>query len=77
MRAKKGRHEPVCMVAHDMVNKLSAIVGHCDLLIEMTTAKTEHARRLVMIRELAESAATELKEHQRNIEAQRRRGPAA
>ncbi len=72
MRSKE-RHQPAFMVAHDLVNKLSAIVGHCDLLIEETEQGTEHARRLTLIRDTANTAAKELKEHQRQLEVEMRR----
>jgi NTP pyrophosphatase (non-canonical NTP hydrolase) len=55
------------MVAHDLVNKLSAIVGHCHLLREMTEPGTELAKRLTMIGDLAKSAAKDLTEHQREL----------
>ena len=67
MQSNRERHQPVCMVAHDLVNKLSDIVGHCDLLNEMTEQGTEYARRLAIIRDIAESAAKELTEHQRQV----------
>ena len=73
MKSKGDRHQPACMAAHDLVNKLAAIVGHCDLLIEVTEQGTESARRLALIRDIAESAVKELNEHQRKIEAERRK----
>jgi len=73
MRSKRERHQPVCMVAHNLVNKLAAIVGHSDLLIQRTERGTEYARRLTLIRNIAESAAKELGEHQLRMEAERRR----
>ena len=73
MDSKGKSHEPVCMVAHDLVNKLAAIVGHCDLLGEMTEPGTEYARRLAKIRGIAESAVNELNEHRRKIEAEKRK----
>ena len=67
--ASKGRqHQSACMFAHSLVNKLSAIVGNCDLLYEKTEKGTDYARRLAVIRDLAESAAKELANHQRNVE---------
>ena len=67
--ASKGRqHQPACMFAHSLVNKLSGIVGNCDLLYEKTEKGTDYARRLAVIRDLAESAAKELANHQRNVE---------
>lgn len=58
------------MVAHYMINKLGAIIGYCDLLIETTEKATEQARRLGMIRELAETAVKEMVEHQCQVEAE-------
>ena len=49
-------------------SKLSGIVGNCDLLYEKTEKGTDYARRLAVIRDLAESAAKELANHQRNVE---------
>jgi hypothetical protein len=60
MASKAERHQP--MVAHDLVNKLSIIIGNCHLLNEMTEPGTEYARRLALIRDTAESAVKELTE---------------
>jgi hypothetical protein len=73
MASKGERRQPSWAFAHNLVNKLSAIVGHCDLLDEMTEQGTESARRITRIRDIAESAAKELTEHQRRIEAERRK----
>ena len=70
MRSKQARHQPACMAAHNMLNKLCVIIGHCDLLNEMTEQGTEGARRLAIIREIADSAVKELVEHQRTVEAE-------
>ncbi len=61
------------MVAHDLLNKFSAIVGYCDLLGKITEPGTECARRLALIHDTAESAANELKEHQLKAEADMRK----
>ena len=63
MRPNAEPHQPVCIVAHNLVNKLSAIIGHCDLLSENAEEGTESAKRLVMIHDLAKSAAKELTDH--------------
>jgi hypothetical protein len=60
----KDRYQPPCMAAHRLVNQLSAIIGHCDLLIEIRESP-EHARGLALIREIANRAVKELTEHQR------------
>jgi hypothetical protein len=70
MDSKQQRHLPVCFVAHDLVNKLSVIVGHVDLLLEATEKDTDYAKRLTLIREIAEQSANELKQHQRELAAQ-------
>jgi hypothetical protein len=58
------RYQPPCMAAHHLVNQLSAIIGHCDLLIEIREGP-EHARGLALIREIANMAVKELTQHQR------------
>jgi hypothetical protein len=73
MASKGRRHQPAYMFAHSLVNKLSAIVGNCDLLYENTESGTEYARRLAVIRDLAESAVKEIMEHQRKAEAESRK----
>jgi hypothetical protein len=69
MGSKKVCHQPACMAAHDLINKLAAIVGHCDLLNEMTEQGTKSAKTIAVIRDIAESSIKELREHQREIEA--------
>jgi bifunctional DNase/RNase len=63
MRSNVEPHQPVCIVAHNLVNKLSAIIGQCDLLSENVEEGTASAKRLVMIHDLAKSAAKELTDH--------------
>jgi hypothetical protein len=62
------RLQPVCIVAHNLVNKLSAIIGVGDLLRENAEEGTESAKRLVMIHELATSAAKELTDHLQELQ---------
>lgn len=47
-----GGHESVCLLAHDLVNKVSIILGYCDLLIE-EPAGPKTAARLRMIHDTA------------------------
>jgi hypothetical protein len=61
------------MVAHHLINQLGAITGHCDLLIEQTEQGTEYVRRLRLIRQIAETAAKELVEIQREVDAKTRK----
>lgn len=73
MRSKTRHNEPACMVAHNLIGKLSSIIGNCDLLIERTEPDTELAQRLGVIREIASTAVHELVEHQRQTEAGKRK----
>ena len=69
----EDRYQPACMATHRLVNQLSAIIGHCDLLIEMTEQGPEHAKGLTMIREIANMAVKELIAHQRQLETEARK----
>jgi hypothetical protein len=73
MSSKRERHQPVYMMAHHLINQLGAITGHCDLLIEQAEQGTECARRLTLIRAIAETAAKELVEIQREVDAKTRK----
>ena len=42
---------PSCMLAHDLANKLAAVVSHCDLLeLEVSSSAYQHGEK---IRQLA------------------------
>ena len=58
------------MVAHNLISKLAAIVGRCDLLNERTKQSDGAAKHIAMIREIADCAIKELTEHQRQVEAE-------
>jgi hypothetical protein len=67
MLSKRKRDQPASVAVHDLINKLSVIIGHCDLLGEITQAGTEPARRIGLIRELAKEAARDLTERQKKL----------
>jgi hypothetical protein len=54
---KRAHHQPACMPAHDLLNKLSVIVGCCDLLNEMKEQGNEYKRRLGKILDAATHAS--------------------
>jgi hypothetical protein len=54
------RYRPECPLAHELINKLSVIVGHCELLVEQVTERTPAFDRALLIRNLAKSVAKEL-----------------
>jgi hypothetical protein len=53
-------YQPVCRLAHDMLNKLSVIVGLCDLVSAEAEPGTECAARLAAIHDTAKSLAQEV-----------------
>lgn len=55
---------PVCMVAHDCRNRLSIIIGNCDLAVGKVPEDSEIARRLSIIREAATAIAAEFDQSQ-------------
>jgi len=59
------------MLAHDLVNRMSVIVGYCDLSEE--EPKDESKRS---IRKIAQSAAEELQDHLCHLDALTRIGGA-
>jgi hypothetical protein len=66
-------------LAHDLVNQLAVIVGHCDLLSAHLKAGSPSAKRVGSIQEIAREMAKELDEYQcqlaecaRNAEAKER-----
>jgi hypothetical protein len=71
MPSERERHEPVCLVAHNMLNTLSAIMGRCDLLIEKIHG-TEYVQELATIRGIADRAVQGLVEHQQQVEIKTR-----
>jgi len=63
-----AKHQPSCNLAHDLVNKLSIIVGNCDRMKEK--AEDSHAchHRFQIIRRVAIEMATVLQHHQCDLE---------
>jgi hypothetical protein len=61
MQSTGERDRSVGLVTHDLINKLSAIVGNCDLLLDTAEEGTEQARRLNLILDMANATAAELK----------------
>lgn len=63
------KYEPTCILAHHLINKLTVIIGGCDLLREMDPRSRECAQRILLIRETAQAMADELREHQNHLDA--------
>ena len=68
-RAKRACDHPICLLAHDLLNQLSVIVGRCDLAGDSVGETAAAARHLKVIRETAVSMAETLKQHQCQLES--------
>jgi len=53
-------YQPDCPLAHDLINKLSVIVGHCDLLVAGVPENSPLFSRMLLVRDLAKSVGAEL-----------------
>ena len=63
------KYQPSCFLAHELVNKLTVIVGHCGLLEGHAPEDAECMNRIQAISELAKGMAEELNKHQCSINA--------
>ena len=57
-------NHPICILAHQLVNNLSAIVGYCDLSQDPGQSEQQRTERVAQIRETAKSMAEKLNHHQ-------------
>lgn len=62
--AKLECSHPICMLAHELINSLSVIIGHCDLLGDQDQSQDERSRHLIQIRNTAKSMAQKLNHQQ-------------
>lgn len=62
-------YQPTCMLAHDLLNKLSVIVGLCELVSAEAEPGTECATRLAAIQDTAKSLAREVVKRQCQLSA--------
>ena len=76
MIPKPERHENLPTIAHQLLNKLSIIIGNCDLLIERVEG-TEHTQRLGLIRDIAKTAVDDLVNFQHKPKAKMARTKVA
>ena len=60
MRPRVSHYRPAQSVTHDLINKMSVIIGNCDLLIEKMEEGTEQSKRVSTIRAIADEAVKEL-----------------
>ena len=66
-KSNRECYQPACHFAHHLIDKLSLIVGSCDLASDQTEPGTEYAKHLALIRDTAKEIARELIVHQRQL----------
>lgn len=64
-------HKPDCPLAHDLINKSSAIVGHCDLLLEEMPEDSPFRKRMFLVQQLARSMAADIVQFQCDLTRRR------
>ncbi len=62
------------LFAHNLINRLAVIVGHCDLLKEVLPEDPKHMEHVNRIKKNALSMAEELKNYQRSLATMKRAG---
>ena len=63
-KSNRECYQPACLFAHHLINKLSTIVGSCDLASPQMEPSDEPAKHLALIRDTAKEIATGLIVHQ-------------
>jgi hypothetical protein len=66
-KSTNPRLEFTLSTLRDLVNKLSVISGHCDLLSDDLKAGSQCAKRVGAIQEITREVAEELNEYQRRL----------
>ena len=73
-KAKRGKAPTRFRFAHELINQLSLIVGHCELLKEDLPQNPKYLHRLSLIQDVARSMCKDLKNHQQELEETRHAG---
>jgi hypothetical protein len=67
-----GSVVPVCPLAHSLLDRLTIIVGHCELLSATGSADSPSSKHVRIIQQAAQSMAAELKDYQCELIALRK-----
>lgn len=59
---EKEYQEPPGLTVHELINKMSIILGYCDLLLEEAKVGSRAAKRLYLIRNVAQNLVEGLRE---------------
>lgn len=66
-RIKGNGNTPTCLLSHTFLNKLSVIIGSCDIALEQmkidNTTETQAQRRVIVVRQMAWELVAEVREH--------------
>ena len=66
-RIQRDKNSPLCMLEHEMLSKLSVIIGSCDLALEQmkadNTPEPQVERRVTVVREMAWELVAQVREH--------------
>lgn len=66
-RTRGGKNQPKCFLSHVVLNKLSVMIGSCDIALEeMKAGKSAEAqieRRVTVVREMAWDIVKEVREY--------------
>ena len=66
-----NKPQPECPLAHTLINKLSTVIGNCDLLLEKAEEDSPELSRMKLIRDTAKSMAADLIEFQCDLATRR------
>jgi signal transduction histidine kinase len=55
--------EPMCTMAHDLLNKLTAVIAECELLL-LENPESSAAHRALVIKEMSVQMAERVSRHQ-------------
>ena len=56
--------QPECPLAHNLINKLSTVIGYCDLMLDKAPPDSPLLKHMHQIQSIAKSMATDLAQFQ-------------
>jgi len=59
-KSENVKHKPSYQLAHDLINKLSAVIGHCYLLLDKMPADSPLLNQLFAVHNIAKSMAQDV-----------------
>jgi hypothetical protein len=66
--------EPMCTLSHDLLNKLTAVIAECELLL-LEDSESPASERVRVIREISVKMADQVSRHQCQVSELLRRLP--